>query len=339
MAGGLVLPYLSRKIRPYNMEKIYFWFFSFPFFFLLGCPIFCKISRDYRPWSNIFGSWTNLSHCNIPIGTHGYQNYCIIGLIFIALLFIINLWKYLSYRYNYRSIPLKRLSGEEKKRLEEIIQRLEEKVGGEFPPLELITSHSHLAFTKGIFWNRFFISRNLIYDLAQGELESLLIHEWKHYQRKDNLKNFILTITQSLNIWPGLRKKLMKSYDNLREIACDEAAMLISKKPLEIASSIVKIGKLTSGNSRQVQSFVSAFSAPDSSERQITNRVHNLIYHSDASQCQHEYFETLSCHYKAVRRRVLGGFIIVMFLASNTGCLENYLMDIYRLIEKTVYLI
>lgn len=340
-AAGLVLPYLSKIIRPYNMEKIYFGILSFPFFFLLGCPIFCEISRRYWPWfvTNIFSSRLESSHCNIPVSTHGYQNYCTVGLIFIAMLFIINLWKYLSCRYNYKSIPLNELSGGKGNRLKVVIQGIERKIGNKFPPLELITSHSHLAFTKGIFWNRFYISRNLISDLSPDEMESLLIHEWKHYQRKDNLRKFILTITQSLNLWPGLRKKLIKSYDNFREIACDEAAMLISRKPLEIAFSIVKVGKLNSGNYQQTPGYVSAFISPYSSEKQITNRVHNLISHSDASQKQKNYFEKLSCHYKIFRRGVFGGFAVVMLLASNAGCLENYLMDLYRLIESTVYLL
>ncbi len=339
-----VFPWVFKRVRPCNLEKIYFWFLMLPPIFLLSCLVICGLAENH--WQQFFAGnnvstyCTEFLHCDLGLNKINYEYliYCIIGLS-LAGLFIANLLKCFFNNNNYQSIPLSSLPEDKASQLTNIIQKVEEKICACLPPLEVITSHVNLAFVKGMLYHRILISLNLISELSPDELENLLMHEWEHCRKRDNLKNFTLMMTQSLNFWPNLRKKLLQTYTCLREIACDEATMLVSRQPLEIAHSIIKVSKLAVKGTPQVEGFASAFVSPVDADWQISARVHNLIHHVDASQREVYYFEKLSRKYKLIRMLEWGGLIAIMVVAFNTSCLEDYLIKVHCLMDKVIHLL
>ncbi len=340
-----VFPRVFKKLHPCSLEKLYFWSLMIPPIFLFSCLIICGIAENH--WQLFWAghsaatSCTEFLHCDLVLNKFNFEYlaYCLIGLGLIGL-FLINLLKCFININNYRAVSLNSLPKEKAHQLRNIIKRAKEKTGNNFPMLEAITSHPNLAFVKGIFSHRIFISSNLIDELSDDELESILINEWGHCQKRDNLKNLVLMISQSMNFWPYLRKKLLQTCTCLREIACDEAAMLISQQPLEIAHSIIKVGKLAAkAPVTQVQGYALSFVSQFNVEGHISARVHNLIHHFDASQKEGNYFEKLSRRRKQIKILEYGALITIMLIALYSGCLEYYLIKTHCLIEEVVHLV
>ncbi len=339
LAGQTVFPWAFKKIRPGNLEKLYFWFLMLPPLFLLSCLAICGITGNH--WQQVYSVaayCTEFLRCGLALNKISYEYliYCIVGLSFMGL-FIINLLKCFIGNNTYSSISLNTLPRNQTNRVSDIIQKIAAKTGYCPPPLEVIISHTNLAFVKGMLYYRVLISLNLISELSADELENLLMHEWEHCRKRDNLKNFILSLTQALNPWPNLRKKLLQNYTYLREIACDEAAMLVSRQPLEIAHSIIKVSRLVAKDTVQAEGQARAFAVSGYADGQISARVHNLIHHFDASQREVDYFEKLSRRRKLIRALEWGGLIVIMATAVSLGCLEDYLIKVHCLMEGVFY--
>ncbi len=136
------------------------------------------------------------------------------------------------------------------------------------------------VFVTGFLKPALFLSPTLLNHLDEKEQQALLVHEMTHVKRKDNLYIWILdslliflpaivvqvaavgyvhyaqnalfqthhawwTIGLALLVLISLRRILWQKILFWRELSCDDVAVVITREPLTLASSIVNVWKLS----------------------------------------------------------------------------------------------
>ncbi len=101
----------------------------------------------------------------------------------------------------------------------------------------------------------------LVGHLDADELDRVVIHEWAHVQRRDDLLHFALIATRVLAGWhPGIWW-LNRQLQIEREAACDEIAVAVTGSAKGYAASLVKTAAVAPAR-RPVLPAVGALSAP-----------------------------------------------------------------------------
>ncbi len=101
----------------------------------------------------------------------------------------------------------------------------------------------------GMFRPRIFVASNVLEALDHDEFNATLAHEFGHLSSKDNLKRGILLICRDLLILP-VGKRLESAWSDNAEEAADEFASLHTNgAAIDLASALVKIGKLVPAGS------------------------------------------------------------------------------------------
>jgi hypothetical protein len=102
-------------------------------------------------------------------------------------------------------------------------------------------SNDVLVFTAGFFKPRIYVSEFLISNTSPSEFKAIILHEQKHQQNYDPLKDFIVNlINKSLLNFPG-KVWVFENYTALVELSCDEYAQTILKTKLPLISALLKI--------------------------------------------------------------------------------------------------
>jgi Zn-dependent protease with chaperone function len=133
----------------------------------------------------------------------------------------------------------------------------------------------------GVFRPRLFIAQTVLDALERSELKAAIAHELGHIASRDNLKRVLLRICGDLLVFP-FAGSLQRDWSESAELAADECAAIHGSEyvPLDLASALVRIGKLVSHGT--------AYSLPtgayllDPQDGSLAVRVERLVGLTDA---------------------------------------------------------
>lgn len=99
------------------------------------------------------------------------------------------------------------------------------------------------AFCAGLARPRIYLSRAALEQLTEAELGAVIAHEVHHAQRRDPLRIFVVRmLADALFFLPALRR-LRERYEELAEIAADEAAVAAVGDPSPLAAALLRFGE------------------------------------------------------------------------------------------------
>lgn len=97
------------------------------------------------------------------------------------------------------------------------------------------------AFTIGLFKPRVYLSVSLCKRLKNEELKAVILHEAHHMKKHDPLRLLIVAFVCDIFFFIPLSRYLKELFISSKEKAADDAAVAASKKPLELASALIKL--------------------------------------------------------------------------------------------------
>jgi beta-lactamase regulating signal transducer with metallopeptidase domain len=100
---------------------------------------------------------------------------------------------------------------------------------------------THNAFTIGLFKPMVYFSVSLCKRLKNEELKAVILHEAHHMKKHDPLRLLIVAFVCDIFFFIPLTKYLKELFISSKEKAADDAAVAASKKPLELASALIKL--------------------------------------------------------------------------------------------------
>jgi beta-lactamase regulating signal transducer with metallopeptidase domain len=104
------------------------------------------------------------------------------------------------------------------------------------------------------------VAPSLVKALDAGELDRVLIHEWAHVQRRDDVINILQIVVRIMIGWHPAVWWIDRRLQVEREVACDEMTVAISGSPKSYAECLVKLASLR-GTGRVVQAAPAVFTA------------------------------------------------------------------------------
>lgn len=88
------------------------------------------------------------------------------------------------------------------------------------------------------------VSPSLVRTLDAVELDRVLIHEWAHVQRRDDIVNLLQIVVRAIAGWHPAVWWLDRRLHVEREIACDEMTVAITGSPKSYAECLIKLASL-----------------------------------------------------------------------------------------------
>jgi len=145
-------------------------------------------------------------------------------------------------------------------------------VAGLSVPIYIIERPESLIAAAGFFRPKIFLGRAAFASLADHELRAAIAHESAHVRSLDNLKRFLLHVTRLPKYFRSLAL-VETNWLQASELAADQGALELGISPLDLASTLVKIGRLKTAPSATLA--VSHF-VPPSCSSTVAMRVHWL---------------------------------------------------------------
>lgn len=113
----------------------------------------------------------------------------------------------------------------------------------------VISDNVSSAAVLGIWSPVIAVGPSLLARLSDGDLDRVVIHEWAHVQRRDDVTNLLQVVTRALVGWhPGVwwidRQLHME-----REAACDERAILLTGSPRDYAACLTRLAEMRGSTS------------------------------------------------------------------------------------------
>lgn len=158
------------------------------------------------------------------------------------------------------------------------IRRDAEERGGRQPSVRISESERLYAFTYGLMRPSICVSRGLIRALSRGELEAVLAHEYAHVRRRDNLIMFLSLLLRDFLYPLPITHALFGILVNEREHAADDLAAGLTEKPLELASALVTMSRMSS------HSASPAYAAFSPAPSTVQSRVRRLLDRSPVAR-------------------------------------------------------
>ncbi|MDD5545012.1 MAG: M56 family metallopeptidase [Acidobacteriia bacterium] len=112
-------------------------------------------------------------------------------------------------------------------------------------PIYRIRHELPLCCLFGIRRPKLFLADQLFERLSSSELRAALAHEESHWRHHDNLKSACLNALKNFFFFIPTYRRLVDRWREGVELACDEEAAERTQAPLELASALVKIARLT----------------------------------------------------------------------------------------------
>lgn len=109
--------------------------------------------------------------------------------------------------------------------------------------LRTLTASHPVACTVGLWQPQIVLSADLIATLSPAELRAVIGHEWGHVCRRDPLRLALLQFcSRALWFLPIVRAFAQDSARHMED-AADDAAVALTRQPLDLASALVKTAK------------------------------------------------------------------------------------------------
>jgi bla regulator protein blaR1 len=96
------------------------------------------------------------------------------------------------------------------------------------------------------------VAPSLVRTLDPDDLDRVLIHEWAHVQRHDDVVNVLQIVVRMVAGWHPALSWIDRRLHVEREIACDEMTVAITGSPKSYAECLMKLSRLT-GTPRAMQ--------------------------------------------------------------------------------------
>jgi Zn-dependent protease with chaperone function len=160
------------------------------------------------------------------------------------------------------------------------------------------------AFTSGILRPKIFLSTGACNYLTPKELKLVILHELYHYREKGPLKNYVIFIIQELLFFVPFIHLIVRVFSDANEKAADDHAVEISRDPLELASTLIKMGKASYPENPVLVSPITGF---QNLEKRI-KRLAGLTYPSSLSASPTRQAGKT----KEKKLFVFGGFILLV---------------------------
>jgi beta-lactamase regulating signal transducer with metallopeptidase domain len=106
------------------------------------------------------------------------------------------------------------------------------------------------------------VAPSLLTRLDGDELDRVLIHEWAHVQRRDDLTNILQVVVRVIGGWHPALRWIDRSLHVEREIACDEMTIATTGSPKCYAECLMKLANLRDAQ-RTMRIAPAIFTAPD----------------------------------------------------------------------------
>jgi beta-lactamase regulating signal transducer with metallopeptidase domain len=140
----------------------------------------------------------------------------------------------------------------------------------------LTCSQQPIAFTYGIFQPIVVLSTWMIEHLDQRELEAVLVHEMEHVARRDYLMVWLSMVLRDAFFYIPTCHIAYHQLQHEKEFACDDLAVLVTRRPLALASALAKVWQ----NAVVTSTFLTAFGAaqPLVGSKNVTHkRIEHLL--------------------------------------------------------------
>jgi D-alanyl-D-alanine endopeptidase (penicillin-binding protein 7) len=110
------------------------------------------------------------------------------------------------------------------------------------------------------------VAPSLVRTLEPDDLDRVLIHEWAHVQRRDDLANIFQIAVRVAGGWHPALWWIERRLHIEREMACDETAVATTGSPKRYAGCLMKLSSLAAAP-RGLQTATAIFSRPGLSAR------------------------------------------------------------------------
>ncbi|HZD60399.1 MAG TPA: M56 family metallopeptidase [Anaerolineae bacterium] len=174
-----------------------------------------------------------------PAITDLFSAVIVVALIAATLLFIIRWIGLLMYKK--RLAAGERIDKAKYKTILSIVEDLSLRAGVKAP--EVIVADTPCPFMIGIKNPVVVLPSEVVEELTQDELEVVLAHEIAHIKRKDNFWLWVAVSCRDLMFFNPTVWLIFELLSIERERAADHLAVKITKKPIDLASSIIKIAE------------------------------------------------------------------------------------------------
>lgn len=136
----------------------------------------------------------------------------------------------------------------------EPVGRLARQFGVEADVRVLVGVAPNPAFTAGLLRPRIYVSEGLQQTLSFGELRAVFRHELHHYTRRDPRRFAVLRFAAKAFFWLPLIGLLAEDLMADAEVMADDyaASPLGGSDPLDVASALVKIGRISRANAEKL---------------------------------------------------------------------------------------
>lgn len=157
--------------------------------------------------------------------------------------------------------------------------------------LRLIKASFPVSFLSGVFRPQIILSSSLLQALSSGQIRALLQHELAHRFRKDNLLQFLLSFCKNLLFISPTGHLLFRWWKQEVELLCDEMAIQLAARPLDLAEALFRIRKAMLGRKdARIQPILqSAFLHPDPPTF-VERRIRNILRFCDQDLVRHQVF-------------------------------------------------
>jgi len=148
------------------------------------------------------------------------------------------------------------------------------------PQLLLTSGRDPICFAVDTDTPTVVMSERLLTLLDKDELETVLAHELAHIRNSDTALKALVTAYRTVLPMDPIIMMLERAFHKVRESAADETAAKFTKKPLSLASALLKINDAFPGSnlaSLRAYSILGGSSAPVNRHSPLKERIERLI--------------------------------------------------------------
>lgn len=129
--------------------------------------------------------------------------------------------------------------------LQAIADHLAAQLGAPRPRVLLCPLERPLALAGGLWWPTILLSTWTLDHLDRRELEAVLAHELGHIGRRDYLAVWLATVLRDAFCYLPTSWAAYRQLQREKELACDDLAVRVTRRPLALASALAKVWQPT----------------------------------------------------------------------------------------------
>lgn len=193
-------------------------------------------------------------------------------------------------------------------------------------PSYLVEGTSSLVAVAGIFRPRIYFSSEVARRLTGEELSAALAHEIAHVGFFDNLRQWMLKISQPPR-WLDTPSLSLAAWAKASELSADDGALRSGASPLDLAAALLKVARLQSSQPIVSEGIAVSHLVPTLPDSCLHARVERLFTLSEEANRNPD-----SAHPPRTAKIFLIGLSLALYLT----CLNTFLALIHNALERLV---